>query len=257
MRVVRALLLGGFLISISVASCQMWVPPAGGSANAWAWLSVALAFAGTIAAETRDLPLQNVILAAAVIGGAGTVGAMFCQLAIVETVHQGYAMAGREAGFGLGFLASCGMWVVMILNARGVAKVLLQPWRCTANYGVWMLLSTALLVMGLEVGAFATNRRSAADATHPITIGPGNLWVHLTVWTAVTLVTLAVATPILINKSGVQRRSTFQPVVIWLAVGLVLLADAALLGVWWVVGLLGGTVALLLIRAIRTTNEHQ
>ena len=39
------------------------------------------------------------------------------------------------------------IWVVVILNSRGVARLILRPWRKIRNYGFWLIGLTAALTM--------------------------------------------------------------------------------------------------------------
>src|SRR5206468_2785042 len=50
------------------------------------------------------------------------------------------------------------VWVVAILSSRGVARLMLRPWRKTKAYGFWSMGVTALLVVLLDFGLepFAT-----------------------------------------------------------------------------------------------------
>ena len=254
----RALLLGAFLMSVALVCWQIWSRLANEGDGRWVvWLSILLAAAGTIATQTQHLPAQNVLLAAAVIVLAGLVGGMFDRLASVELLEQANPYGGGAAGFGLTFWATPLMWTIMILNSRGAAKLSLARWRNNPNYGFWVLSSTAFLVMSLELSALATSRRTAEQLTQVVSgrsLAPAG---HVLLWVAITLATRAVVTPILINKSAVDRPRTAQPLIIWPAINSLLLSCAALNGVWWAAGLLGAEVVLVLICAMRNQNNFK
>jgi hypothetical protein len=248
-RTIRTLLSGAFLISVGVVWCRMWPGPVSVGDVPWAvWLSIALAAATTVAAQTRELPVQNVLLASAIIAVAGLVGGTVDKLPSVELIEQSYSAGGGATLFGSAFWATPIMWVVLILNGRGVAKLLLRPWRRTPHYGFWVLGSAVLLVMGLETSAVAINQCSGSMSHMTDNHWA---WTHWAVWTVLALVTLAVVTPMLINKSVVERAPTPQPLLVWLAINFLVLTDAALRQVWSALGLLGGEMVLISIFALR------
>ena len=103
--------------------------------------------AATLVALTRQLPAQNVLLAAFVIafigGVAHSVGAK-------SGIPFGPFMFGPDAGqklFGTLPWAMPLLWVVAVLNSRGVARLILRPWRKIHAYGFWLIGLTALFTM--------------------------------------------------------------------------------------------------------------
>jgi len=52
--------------------------------------------------------------------------------------------------------------VVTILNSRGVARLILRPWRKTRRYGFWLIGLTAALALVFDLGLepFATRVKS-------------------------------------------------------------------------------------------------
>ncbi len=114
--------------------------------------TIVLAASASIIALQRELPLQNVLpvaLMAALIGGLA---------------HGLSASLNFSMPFGpLVFNSACGvkifnavpwtiplLWIVVIFNARGVARLILRPWRGVKNYGVWFIGLTCLLAVAFD-----------------------------------------------------------------------------------------------------------
>src|SRR5258706_1098319 len=121
--------------------------------------SALVATAITLSVAARRLPFQNVLLAAVVIaligGGVQLLGAAtgIPFGAIIYTENT------RPLIFNLLPWAMPLVWVVAVLNARGVARLVLRPWRKTHTYGFRVIGLTCVLVgvldLGLEPFAFS------------------------------------------------------------------------------------------------------
>jgi len=110
-------------------------------------LLILLATMSTITALARQLALQNVLLAAFVIALMG--GAIHA-LGVTTGIPFGPFLFGAEAGPQLFKTLPWAMpliWVVAILNSRGVVRLILRPWRKIRSYGFWLIGLTALLTM--------------------------------------------------------------------------------------------------------------
>ena len=141
------------------------------------------------------------------------------------------------------------LWVVIVLNSRGVGRLILRPWRKTRTYGFWLIGVTALLTILFDCALepFAAHVKhywvwtaggiSLTPHGAPITNSVG--------WFVVTLLMLAFATPTLINKQ-LSRRSTpdFHPLIIWLG-GIVLFATGSAMNGLWAAGIVDGVIAIL------------
>jgi uncharacterized membrane protein len=115
-------------------------------------ICILLAAAGTLASLWRQLPLQNVLLGAV---GIAAIGGGFSAF--------GASSLGAKTGLPFGpFIFGSAMgprlfnnlpwampliWMVVILNSRGVARMVLRPWRKNKTYGYRVIGLTALLVM--------------------------------------------------------------------------------------------------------------
>ena len=213
----------------------------------------------TITSATRRLPLQNVLLAAfiiAVLGGA---------------VHALGAMAGIPFGpftFGESVGAqlfktlpwsSPLIWVLAVLNSRGVARLGLRPWRKTRAYGLWLIGLTAGLTMlfDLAFDPFAARVKHYwfwEPTKFPLT-WQGAPLANFFGWAVVTLLILAFVTPMLINKHPTQRRPPdFHPLGIRLGGVLLFGIGAASQGLWLAAaadGIIGAAVAVFAVRGAR------
>lgn len=205
-----------------------------------AWLLV-FATVSTLAALARQLPAQNVLLAAlitALIGGGAHI------FGVKSGIPFGPFMFGLDAGmklFGtLPWILPL-LWVAAVLNSRGVARLVLRPWRKVRAYGFWLMGLTALFTMLFDCALepFAAHIKhywiwtaggfSLAPQGAPVSNSVG--------WFIVTLLILAFATPALINKQLSKRRAPdFHPLAVWLGAVLLFGVASALHGFWLAVG---------------------
>jgi uncharacterized membrane protein len=218
-----------------------------------------LAVVSTIAALARHLPLQNVLFAAFVIALAG--GAV-TWLDLETGIPFGQFTLGDNVGpklHGTLPLAIPVIWVVAILNSRGVARLILRPWRKTRAYGFWLIGSTAGLMMlfDLAFDPFASRVKHFwfwEPTKFPLT-WQGAPLMNFFGWLVVTLLILAFVTPMLINKHPTQRHPPdFHPLGVWLGAILLFGLGAASQGLWLaaaVDGIFSVAVAVFAIRGAR------
>jgi hypothetical protein len=122
------------------------------------------------------------------------------------------------------------LWVVLLLNARGTARLVLHPWRQNRGYGFWLLgLATGLVVL-LEVGLepFAT-QVEPYWTWRPTRLPPD--WysaplVNFLAWAVVSLLLLVFVTPALLNKKPVKLPPDFHPLVVWTLLNVLFLTGA-------------------------------
>jgi uncharacterized membrane protein len=225
-----------FLLAAAYVSALYAVGASSDTSLPEAWLLL-FATGSTLAALARQLPAQNVILAAlitALIGGAAHL------LGVKSGIPFGPILFGSEAGlklFGTLPWIMPLLWVVAVLNSRGVARLVLRPWRKVRAYGFWLMGLTALFTMLFD-GALEP---FAARIKHywVWTAGGLSLTPHGTPvsnpagWFIVTLLILAFATPVLINKQLSKRSAPdFHPLAIWLG-GILLFGVASALHGFW------------------------
>ena len=200
-------------------------------------LLLLLAATGTLVALARRLPSQNVLLAAAIVAPIGGVAHIF---GAMSGIPFGPFLFGPEIGWKFFNTLPWAMpllWIVAVLNSRGVARLVLRPWRKIRSYGFWLIGLTALLTMlfdcALEPFAAHTKHYWIWTTSGFSLMPQGAPLANSIGWLLVTLLILAFATPALINKQ-LSRRSTpdFHPLAVWLGTILIFATGAAMHGLW-------------------------
>jgi uncharacterized membrane protein len=198
------------------------------------WPEAALLLAATasiLISLCRELPGQNVFWAAVIIalisGFAQAVGA---RTGIPFGPYFYTRAAGPRVLDTLPWWIPL-IWVVTILNSRGVARLILRPWRKTRRYGFWLIGLTAALALVFDLGLepFATRVKSYW-LWSPTKLGLS--WYGAPVidslgWAVTTVLILAFITPFLINKNPVKHPPDFHPLVLWVLLNLLFVANAA------------------------------
>jgi putative membrane protein len=198
---------------------------------------ILLATFSTLAALTRQLPSQNILLAASIIALIG--GAVHI-LGATSGIPFGPFLFGPEMGwkiFGTLPWAMPLIWVVAVLNSRGVARLVLRPWRKMRTYGIWLigLTATFTTLFDCALEPFATHAKHYWVWTAgSISLTPhGTPLINSVGWFVVTVLMLAFATPVLINKQLSKRSAPdFHPLEVWLGGILIFGVGAAINGLW-------------------------
>ena len=203
---------------------------------------IAVAAAAGIAAAGKQLPLQNVLMAsgfAALIGG---------------TAHGLSANPNLAMPFGqLTFTPKAGgkifgavpwtvplLWIFAVLNSRGVARLMLRPWRKQKNYGFIVIGVTAVIVTGFDLAL----EPFAAHVKHFWLWQPTKFpwtWhgaspLNFVGWFFVSLLILAFATPSLIKKApGGSGGTELISASLWFGAVTLFAVNAAMAGFWPVV----------------------
>ena len=200
-------------------------------------LLLLLATVSTLATLARQLPAQNVLLAAGIIA---FIGGVAHTIGVKSGIPFGPFIFGSEAGqkiFNTLPWAMPLLWVVVVLNSRGMARLVLRPWRKTRAYGFWLIGLTALFAMLFDC------------ALEPFASHVKHYWIWTTAgylltshsapisnsvaWFFVTVLMLAFATPALINKQLSKRSAPdFHPLAVWLGGILLFGVGAAMKGLW-------------------------
>jgi uncharacterized membrane protein len=206
-------------------------------------LLLALATGTTLVSLSRQLPAQNVVLAAVVIGAAG--GAAETLGAIVGIPFGPFvynpANIGRLIFYPLPWTVPL-IWVVAILNARGVGRLMLRRYRLRPYYGFWLMGVTVLLVVLFELSfePYATVAKQywSWKPTRISSNWYGTPWTDFLGWAMTTLLTLLFVTPALINKSPTKRPPSYSPLVVWETLNFIFLATTLKSELWWATGLI-------------------
>ena len=187
------------------------VPPAGN-------LPVTAA-ATTLLALARRLPLQNVLTAGIWIAGLAT--GILAVGAVTATPFGPfvYTEALGERVFGVVPWPLPLLWVVLVINARGVARLVLRPWRKTNYYGFWVIgVACALVVLfslGFEPFASRVKTYWLWESAGTVRGWYSAPWVCFLGWFLAALTILALSIPWLINKHPVKQPMDYQPLIVW------------------------------------------
>jgi uncharacterized membrane protein len=211
-------------------------------------LLILLATVSTITALARQLALQNVLLAAFIIALMG--GAVHA-LGVTMGIPFGPFLFLPDAGPQLFKTLPWAMpliWVVAVLNSRGVVRLILRPWRKIRSYGFWLIGLTAALTMlfDLAFDPFASRVKHYwlwVPTKLPLT-WQGAPVVNFLSWVVVSLLMLVFVTPALINKNPARRAPDFHPLAVWLGAIFLFGIASAMHGMWVTVAL-DGTIAVM------------
>ncbi len=214
------------------------------------------AVATTSLSMVSSLPVQNVI----------TVSALIAFLAsVVEIINAktGVPFGSRTCTeaigprlFGVLPWSLPLLWMVVILNSRGVARLILRPWRKTGKYGLWVIgltaALTALFDFNFEPFAARVGRFWIWSASSALPTWQGAPLTSFTGWLVVTVLILAFTTPWLINKS-LSRSSTadFRPLIVWMVLNLLPPAACAVQHLWFAAMVAVSLSSVIIVFAIR------
>ena len=194
-----------------------------------------LAAATLLVGLARRLPLQNVVVTALLAGGIGL--AVHWIGGVTDVPFGRRESSGlmgdrllRHVPWGLPFV-----WITLAIACRGVARLILRPWRKLTYYGFWVMGVAALLSLltALAPEPFAharawwvweTPRGVWAWHTAP--------WVDFLGWLLTTLAIYGFTTPWLLNKQPVKQPTDWHPLLVWGLLSAFLTLGNALAGAW-------------------------
>lgn len=200
-------------------------------------LLLVAASSATLLALARQLPGQNVLLAATIIGCIGSIAHLVCAKTAIPFGPLQFTATGPTLFDALP-LAMPLLWIAVVLNSRGVARLMLRPWRKLRSYGFWLIgittLLTVLFVLALEPFAVRANHYWLWLPTKFPLTWYGMPLTNLLGWALTTLLILAFATPPLINKQQRSRKSApdYHPLIAWLLLLALCGTGAALHQLW-------------------------
>ena len=199
-------------------------------------LLLLLATAGSISALARQLPLQSVLFAAFItvlIGGAAhglsaRTGLPFGPLSFGTTAGP---QLFNTVPWTVGLL-----WIIAILNSRGVARLMLRPWRRVKNYGFLLMGLTAALALAFDFALEPFARVKHLWLWQPTKISMtwhGASPLSFLGWVFVSLLILAIIMPYLIRKQpGNPSAPDFAPLALWVGAIILFSINAAQAGLW-------------------------
>ncbi len=230
-----ALALVSFLLVLWTQIDRSPLPGKTGWLAALLVLTTALA---TLASLARTLPGPNVLLTAALIG---LLGGLAHGLGATTAFPFGPFLYPEAAGpkfFNTLAWPLPLIWIIAILNSRGVARLILRPWRKLKNYALWLIGVTALLVLlfDLALEPFAAHGNHFwrwLPTKFPFT-WHGAPIVNFLGWLLTALLILAFTTPALSKKPARTNKSRvdYHPLVVWL-LALTLFAASAFQNQFW------------------------
>jgi Carotenoid biosynthesis protein len=195
---------------------------------------IILAAISTLAALWRQLPMQNVLLAAL---GIAVLGAGLMALGAKINLFVFASGIGPVLFKTLTWVTPL-MWIIIVLNSRGVGRLILRPWRKNKTYGYRLIGLTALLVLLFDIvfDPFASRIRHCwlwLPTTLKVT-WQGAPLINFLAWGFVAALILLFITPALIvKKPRPKKGAVFYPLGVWLG-GVSLCATGCAVGGLWV-----------------------
>lgn len=236
-RTLPALTFGLFLLGFALVLARNWILIGVAPSARWPeGLFLALAVVSTLATMSRQLPGQNVLLSAVflflsilgfeILNGAS--GVPFGPLVYTEKLGRSFF---NTVPWPIPFI-----WVVLVLNSRGVARLALRPWRTSPNYGLWVIGVTVALTLltdaGLEPVASRVWNYWFWKPTRLPSDWYGTPWVNFLGRGVTLLLTLTFLTPLWLNKKPVPFPPDYYPLAVWSLLCLWLAAACASHGYW-------------------------
>jgi len=231
LRTTQRILLALALIGITFSIVQTVLPgrwsAGGGFCDAAVLL---LVLASTLASLAGQLPAQNVLLGSVVIAAIG--GGIHCLGGVTGIPFGPVVYTGASGPILFNALPWFMplLWIVVILNARGVARLILRPWRKLRVYGYWLIgittVLTLIFVFGLE--PFATHARHywLWNRTKLPVDWYGAPLSNFLGWIVTALLILAFSTPALMKKKPARSYPEYHPLIVWTAINALFIAGS-------------------------------
>ncbi len=203
--------------SLIFDSLRMESSPAARWSNAFL---LCFATLSTLLALGRRLPLQNVVATAGVIAVIGGAISILNSAASVPFGPVRYTSSiGGKLFDVLPWPVPLG-WIFVIVNGRGVARLIMRPWRQTNYYGFWVMGLTCFLAVIFDLGfePFAGSVKSywIWQTQEAILSWYHAPWMNFLGWFVASLAILVAAMPWLINKRPISQPVDYDPLILWL-----------------------------------------
>lgn len=190
----------------------------------------------TVSDLARHVSLQNALAASCVIGGIGAFAHWSSDRVGIPFGPVVFHTVEGPSPFQEVFCLLAVVWVLMVLNARGVARLLLQAVSRHPNHGLFLLFLSLLLLllMVMVFEPFATAVMGYwfwGETTLPIS------WQHvplscLLAWCVVGAVASFGAIPFLISKHPRPRPPSTEPAWLWILFSLLFGVGTGVAGLW-------------------------
>lgn len=232
---ISALALVSFFLVLGTTITRSPLPGKPGWSDALLVLITTLA---TLASLSRILPGQKVLLVAVIIGILGGIAHGMGAKTAFPFGPFLYSEAAGPQFFNLLAWPMPLIWIIAILNARGVAKLILRPWRKLKSYAFWLIGVTATLVvlfdLALEPCAAHVHRYWLWLPTKFPFAWYGAPIANFFGWGLTALLILAFTTPSLSKKPARtnKNRLDYHPLFVWL-LALTLFATCAFQNQLW------------------------
>ena len=207
------------------------------------WLALALGL--TFLWSRRNLPLQNILLAVVSLSAMG----WFAELVSEAIPRQSDGLPGfswvsapKFADYGRQVA-----WAVLLLNSRGVAKLLIGRRAKSPKRGLWILAFSSALACAFNIGLWAAPGadRPGFRLENGATLVAGYVFA---------LFCLALTTPALLMKRPGPEVTSIEPVWIWASLNCLAIAAAISEGNWMAVMFQGVTTVVVSWAATRSSR---
>jgi putative membrane protein len=213
-----------------------------------------LAATTTLVGLARRLWEQNLLMSASIIAGIAFVVAVAADRTGVPYGPRTYSdyLGGKILGVPWPMPL---IWIVVIIACRGVARLILRPWRKTMYYGFWVIGLACLLAVWLDLALepFATRVRRYWfwQTSKDVLNWYSTPWVNFLGWGVTALGILGFATPWLINKQPVKQPTDFHGLALWLLLNFYFATGNALNGLGLAAGVSLAGMAAVTVCAVR------
>lgn len=203
----------------------------------------------------QRLPLQNVLTAGVMIY---CLASLILAVAAISAIPFGPFVYGQALGWRFFDVVPWTMpliWILLIVHGRGVARLIMRPWRKTNFYGFWVIGLTCLLVVLFDLAfePFAVENRQYWLWRPTVTqlLWYEVPWVNFLGWFITALGIMCMVLPWLINKQPVKRPMDYHPLIVWLVLHVWVTTGNAMEGFWLACSVSAVTVVITTFLAIR------